>query len=103
MDVMKVYAAGSRERARLVAVKSILEAYTGDDYIIREVDKDKDTYCRSLDSINKDDKWSTIMRRRDKEILYHTCLTPEQQERIVDGDFTTAAEVIKEVIYGKEI
>lgn len=98
IEVMKVYTAGSKERTRLVAVKDLMAALTGDDFMIRNVDKDKDTYCRSLDSKSNKDKWTTIMRRKKKETLYHTCLDPWQQERILAGGVNDICEVITEVI-----
>lgn len=100
MDIMKVYTAGTMERTRLVAAKEMLAAYSADDFVIREVEKGKDTYCRSLDSKFNKDKWTTIMRRRraKKETLYHTCLTPKQQERLLTGSVGDALLVLKEVI-----
>ena len=98
IDVMKVYTAGSKERTRLVAVKDLLNTLTGDSFIIRNVDKNKDTYCRSLDSMHNKDKWTTIMRKKESDTLYHTCLDPWQQERILAGGVNDICEVITEVI-----
>lgn len=98
MDVMKVYTAGSKERTRLIAVKELLNSLTEDSFMIRNVDKNKDTYCRSLDSMYNKDKWTTIMRRKKSDTLYHTCLDPWQQEMLITGTIDDICEVIKEVM-----
>ena len=100
MDVMKVYLAGTRERARLVAAKEMLAAYSDDDYMIREIDKDKDTYTRSLDSRYYKDKWTTILKKKKKDIQYRACMDPWQQEQLLSGSIEDALQILKEVAEG---